>query len=109
VDETVEEFSSRNALADSWLQRYGRDLANSDEYHQATPDQQKASLDLLKKRIVSQSSKDEQDRDIGSLLPEIVIADVKEAEQNRQERREEKRAIRPQRPSPPQKAVRRTP
>ena len=106
VDESVDEFSSRKALADGWIQRYGKDLTRSNEYLSATPDQQKASLDLLKKRIVAQSSKSVEDQDEASLLPEVLMADVKEAEQSRQERREEKRAIRPQRP---QKAVRRTP
>jgi hypothetical protein len=101
-DETPEEFSSRKAQADQWMQQYGKALVNSDEYWKATTDQRKDALDLFKKRITSLSSKDEEERDLTGLVPEILMNDVKEQEENKAERKEErKKAVRPQKPSPP--------
>jgi len=54
--------------------------------------------------------RDEEERDLGGLIPEILMADVKEQEQTRQERKEErKRATPPPNATPPMKAIRQTP
>jgi hypothetical protein len=102
-DESVDEFSSRKALADQWMQQYGKALVNSNEYWVGgTDDQRKAALDLFKKRVVTQSSKEGDEQDLGGLIPEVIMADVREQEENKAERKEErKRAIKPQKPSPP--------
>src|SRR5262249_41850851 len=94
-DETVDEFASRKDLADQWMQQYGRGLVKFPEYLGATPDQRKAALDMFKKRVVTQSSKEGDEQDLSGLIPEVVMADVRDAEQTRQERK----AVRPQKPT----------